>query len=53
MLIKKHDAFEDTLHAQSDKVETVKKDAEVLLKQGTDYVVQIEERYAGSVVTLV
>ncbi|CAJ0961940.1 unnamed protein product, partial [Mesorhabditis belari] len=44
MLIKKHEAFEETLKTQSEKVENVKKDSAALISNGNDFAVQIEER---------
>ncbi|CAJ0573578.1 unnamed protein product, partial [Mesorhabditis spiculigera] len=44
MLIKKHDAFEEAVKTQSDKIETVRKDADALLSHSNDYSVQVEER---------
>lgn len=45
MLIKKHEAFEETLRTQAEKVENVKKDAAALISNGNDFSAQIEERY--------
>ena len=44
-LLKKHSDFEKTLIAQSEKIDSLKKDADELAKKDADYRADIENRF--------
>lgn len=44
-LLKKHNDFEKTLIAQSDKIDALKKDADALVRSDSEYGDEVEKMY--------